>query len=101
MPNHFEGDSPQRLGFYNFCVKDVIFTRNDRIACVALRAIPYSMRGLCTFRKRDVTTAIKAVAAAGLSVVRVEIEAGKIVVITGQLGSSANARIGENEWDSV
>jgi hypothetical protein len=40
-------------------------------------------RGVCTFRQRDVTAAVKAVIAAGVPVERVEIDKdGKIVVVT-------------------
>ena len=39
-------------------------------------------RGPPTFRKRDVTAAVAAVIAAGVGVGRVEIEGGKITVIT-------------------
>jgi hypothetical protein len=58
-------------------------------------------RGPCTFRKRDVETAVKAVLDAGLHVARVEIDrAGKIVVTTAQaLDTTAGA--GGNEWDEV
>jgi hypothetical protein len=42
-------------------------------------------RGPQTFRQRDVTKAVKAVAAAGMSVAKVEVDkAGKIVVIVGE-----------------
>ena len=55
-----------------------------------------------TFRQQDVTKAVKAVAAAGVHIARIEIDkAGKIVIITGdatdQLGESTEA----NEWDRV
>jgi hypothetical protein len=55
-----------------------------------------------TFRQQDVTKAVKAVAAAGVHIARIEIDkAGKIVIITGgtteQLGENTEA----NEWDRV
>ena len=59
-------------------------------------------RGPCTFRKRDLITAIKAVVAAGCEVVRAEIEpaTGKIVVVAGKLGESGNGGA-SNPWDEV
>jgi hypothetical protein len=42
-------------------------------------------RGACTFRRRDVTAAVKAVKAAGCEVARAEIDCtGKIVVVIGK-----------------
>ena len=42
-------------------------------------------RGPQTFRQRDVTRAVRAVTAAGMSVAKVEVDkAGKIVVIVGE-----------------
>jgi hypothetical protein len=39
-------------------------------------------RGPCTFRQKDVTRAVKAMAAAGIEVQRVEIDAqGKIILV--------------------
>jgi hypothetical protein len=47
------------------------------------------MRKPGTFRQADVTKAVKAVAAAGVAVVRVDIEpSGKIVITTGSGGDS-------------
>jgi hypothetical protein len=58
-------------------------------------------RGSCTFRQRDVTKAIKAVAAAGVGVARVEIDRnGKIVVIIGKPAETAEDAQ-RNEWDEV
>jgi len=59
-------------------------------------------RAPSTFRQQDVTRAVKAVAAAGVHIARVEIDkAGKIVIITmdpaDQPGQSAEV----NEWDHV
>jgi hypothetical protein len=52
-----------------------------------------------TFRQRDVRAAIKAVAAAGHEVVRVEIDkAGKIVILTGKQAEATIAD-GDNPWD--
>jgi hypothetical protein len=42
-------------------------------------------RGPATFKKRDVTRAVKAIEAAGLSVARVEVDKdGKIVIVPGR-----------------
>jgi hypothetical protein len=50
-----------------------------------------------TFRQRDVTKAVKAVAAAGMPVARVEVDnAGKIIVVIGEPGK---AEADTNEWD--
>jgi hypothetical protein len=57
-------------------------------------------RAPSTFRKQDVTRAVKAVAAAGVHIARIEIDkAGKIVIITGRTepGDTTEA----NEWDRV
>jgi hypothetical protein len=52
-----------------------------------------------TFRQQDVTRAVKAVAAAGVHIARIEIDkAGKIVIIAagaGEPGETTEA----NEWD--
>jgi hypothetical protein len=59
-----------------------------------------------TFRQADLTKALRAAAAAGLHVTgyKVDPQSGKIEVVTGNPGtqdSSAPAREGGNEWDSV
>jgi hypothetical protein len=59
-------------------------------------------RAPSTFRQQDVTRAVKAVAAAGVHIARIEIDkAGKIVIITtgaaDQLGETTEA----NEWDRI
>jgi hypothetical protein len=57
-------------------------------------------RAPATFRQQDVTRAVKAVAAAGVHIARIEIDkAGKIVIITGptEPGDTTEA----NEWDRV
>lgn len=57
----------------------------------------------CNFRESDVKRAIRAVQAAGRPVARVEIEAGKIVVIPEKLDQTDTlvGRLGVNEWDEV
>lgn len=53
-------------------------------------------RGPCTFKQRDVTAAVKAVVAAGVSVASIEIDReGKIVVLTGKAAVAEPA----NEFD--
>jgi hypothetical protein len=56
-----------------------------------------------TFRQSDLTRALKAVVAAGLSVAVVRISAqGEIEVVTGAPeGQTPRAAEGENEWDRV
>ena len=56
-----------------------------------------------TFRQQDVTKAVKAVAAAGVHIARVEIDkAGKIVIITTDATESQSGESAEvNEWDRV
>ena len=59
-------------------------------------------RAPSTFRQQDVTRAVKAVAAAGIGIARVEIDkTGKITVITAD-ALKARGEAGEaNEWDRV
>jgi hypothetical protein len=58
-------------------------------------------RAPSTFRQTDVTRAVKAVAAAGVGIARVEIDkAGKITIIA--LGAEPRAEGKEaNEWDNI
>ena len=54
-------------------------------------------RGAHKFKQGDVTKAAKGVVNAGLSVKRIEIQEGKIVVFTGRPDDKGQA----NEWDDV
>jgi hypothetical protein len=57
-------------------------------------------RGPCTFKQSDVTRAVKAVVAAGVGVVRVEVDKdGRIVVFTGKTTDAAVDH-DANEWDA-
>jgi hypothetical protein len=57
-------------------------------------------RAPSTFRQQDVTRAVKAVAAAGVHVARIEIDkTGKIIVIVG--GGEPSGSTEANEWDRV
>jgi hypothetical protein len=56
------------------------------------------MRGRATFRQRDVTAAVKAVAAAGHVVARVEITPDRIVVITAAAGKDDTAKNDVDKW---
>jgi hypothetical protein len=56
-------------------------------------------RAPSTFRQQDVTKAVKAVAAAGVHIARVEIDRdGRIVIIA---SNGEPDRREENEWDHV
>jgi hypothetical protein len=58
-------------------------------------------RGPCTFKKRDVTRALRAAVAAGIEVQRIEIDReGKIVVVAGKPQEPADENRG-NEWDRI
>jgi len=55
-------------------------------------------RGPQNFRQRDVTKAVRAVAAAGMSVAKVEVDkAGKIIVVVGKPDKTKEPE--QNEWD--
>jgi hypothetical protein len=56
-------------------------------------------RGSCTFRKRDVTAAIKAAVDAGVPVARVEVNKDGNIVIIMQGAEIGAARAASNEWD--
>jgi hypothetical protein len=61
-------------------------------------------RAPSTFRQADVTKAVRAVAAAGVDIARVEIDkSGRIVIVTNKsTGVKEPPVIGEaNEWDAV
>jgi hypothetical protein len=59
------------------------------------------MRKPSAFRQADVTKAMRAVAAAGVAVARIDIEPdGKIVITTGSGEATAPAPPG-NPWDEV
>jgi hypothetical protein len=59
-------------------------------------------RAPSTFRQQDVTRAVKAVAAAGVNIARVEIDkAGKIVIITTGVADQPAESAEVNEWDRV
>ena len=58
-------------------------------------------RGACTFKRRDVTRALKATQTAGLNVQRIEIDKhGKIVVVTREIIDQGPQPEG-NEWDNL
>jgi hypothetical protein len=65
-------------------------------------------RGNCTFRQRDVTALLKAARDAGYQRARLEVEAGKLVVVVGEpegpaqeAGSDERESTGRNEWDEA
>jgi hypothetical protein len=60
-------------------------------------------RGPCTFRQLDVTRALRAAAAAGIEVQRIEIEKdGRIVVVAGKvLESPRDDENNRSEWDDA
>lgn len=61
-------------------------------------ATPRRRRGPCTFKQRDLTAAVKAVAKAGVEVTGVRIAPdGNIVVSVGRTPDP----VPENEWDNV
>ena len=59
-------------------------------------------RAPSTFRQQDVTKAVKAVAAAGVHIARVEIDkTGKIVIITADPTDRLGKKMEANEWDRI
>jgi len=56
-------------------------------------------RAPATFRQQDVTKAVKAVAAAGVHIARVEIDRDGRIVIIASNGELESDRRKENEWD--
>jgi hypothetical protein len=59
-------------------------------------------RAPSTFRQQDVTRAVKAVAAAGVGIARVEIDkSGKIVIVTVDAPSTPGEGRETNEWDAL
>jgi hypothetical protein len=55
-----------------------------------------------TFRQQDVTRAVKAVAAAGVNIARIEIDkTGRIVIITADATGQPGGTTEVNEWDRV
>ena len=59
-------------------------------------------RAPSTFRQQDVTRAVRAVAAAGVHIARVEIDkTGKIVIITADATGRSGEKMEANEWDRV
>ncbi len=59
-------------------------------------------RGALTFRQKDLTRALRATLAAGVSVQRIEIDKnGKIIVVAGMPESTSVSGDQQNEWDMV
>jgi hypothetical protein len=59
-------------------------------------------RAPSTFRQQDVTRAVKAVAAAGVHIARVEIDkTGKIVIIAADATERSDGMTEANEWDRI
>jgi hypothetical protein len=59
-------------------------------------------RRACTFRQQDVTRALKATAAAGFKVSRVEIDKqGRIVIVTDASREPDGERREGNPWDTI
>jgi hypothetical protein len=70
--------------------------------CGSLFSRTFAMpKANCTFRKRDVTAAVKAVINAGVEVARVEVaNDGRIIVVTGKPSEPVPAD-GANPWDNL
>jgi hypothetical protein len=59
-------------------------------------------RAPSNFRQQDVTRAVKAVTAAGVHIVRIEIDkTGKISIITSDAADRPSESVEGNEWDRV
>lgn len=73
-----------------------------RASLVRLRGEPVMARPPSTFRQQDVTRAVKAVAAAGVHIARIEIDkAGKIVIIAAGASGQSDELTEANEWDRI
>lgn len=58
-------------------------------------------RGAQSYKQGDLTKAVKALVKAGITVGRIEIQGGKIIVIPGAPVTTMPASDDVNEWDSV